>query len=124
MKQQFVAGETYEFVHAGHLGYIEDGVFINRKIIYIRPDIYIVMDECYSGGKHAYEAYYHFNNEGSVKLEGHKATYLGKDAEAEFYVLSDAVSLEKKGTHLASRYNHEEDTDNSTPDVNTTQSTI
>lgn len=109
VRQQFVTGEKYEFVQAGHLGYMPEGVFVNRKVVYLRPDIYIVMDECYSGGAHSYESYYHFNNEGTVTLEGKTVRYLGMGAEAVFHFLSGGVTLEKKRTHLSRRYNHEEE---------------
>lgn len=109
VRQQFVTGENYEFVQAGHLGYMPEGVFLNRKVVHLRPDIYIVMDECYSGGGHSYESYYHFNNKGSVILEGKTVRYLGAEAKAVFHFLSDGVNLEKKKTHLARRYNHEEE---------------
>ena len=110
VKQQFVTGERYEFVQAGHLGYMPEGVFVNRKIVHIRPDIYIVTDECYTDGAHAYESYFHFNDRGKVSFADAKTVcYLGRQARAEFYFLSDGVSLEKKATHLSRRYNHEED---------------
>lgn len=109
VKQQFVTGENYEFVQAGHLGYIEDGVFVNRKIVYIRPDVYIIMDECYCGGAHTYESYYHFNNQGGVILKGRQVNYHGMDAEAEFHFVSETVSLEKERTHFSRKYNHEEE---------------
>lgn len=109
VKQQFVTGDRFEFVQAGHLGYIPEGIFVNRKIVYLRPEIYIVMDECYSGGAHEYESYFHFNNEGSVTLDGNRVRYQGKNAEAVFSFLSDKTSIRKEKTHLSRRYNHEED---------------
>lgn len=41
VKQQFVVRDDYEFVQGGHLGYMdrEKGVFVNRKIVYIKPDL-------------------------------------------------------------------------------------
>ncbi len=70
VKQQFVIGDLYEFVQGGHLGYMdmENGVFHNRKIVHIKPDIYIIMDELYTGGEHEYQQYFHFNNIGEVIL--------------------------------------------------------
>ena len=51
VKQQFFTTDDYEFVQGGHLGYMdmEQGVFVNRKILYIKPDIYVIMDEMYTG---------------------------------------------------------------------------
>ena len=107
--QQFVTGEKYEFVQGGHLGYMDRGVFLNRKIVYIRPGIYVIMDECYAGDEHQYESYFHFNNEGTLALNGNQAVYCGTQAKAEFHFLSEGVRAKKTATHLARKYNHEED---------------
>lgn len=53
--------------------------------------------------------YFHFNNEGSVTLNGNRVRYQGKKAEAVFSFLSDKTSIRKEKTHLSRRYNHEED---------------
>lgn len=70
MKQQFFTAEDYEFVQGGHLGYMdmEQGVFVNRKILYIKPDLYVIMDEMYTGGAHTYEQYWHFSERGELSL--------------------------------------------------------
>lgn len=109
VKQQFVTGEKYEFVQAGHLGYMQEGVFVNRKVVHIRPDIYVVVDECYTNGAHSYESYFHFNNEGTVETEKNVVHYRGKAAEAELSFLTEGIALQKHRTHLSRRYNHEED---------------
>ncbi len=109
VKQQFVAGDCYEFVQGGHLGYMDRGVFVNRKIIHIKPDVYVVVDECYASGTHEYESYWHFNNQGTVTLDEKEAVYQGSQARVRFSFLSEGVVPEKKSTHIARRYNHEED---------------
>lgn len=109
VRQQFVTGERFEFVQAGHLGYMREGVFLNRKIVYLRPDIYVVADECYAAGEHTYESYFHFNNAGSVTTDGNTVRYQGINAEAVFFFLSGGTTLTKKKTHLSRRYNHEEE---------------
>lgn len=70
VKQQFLATDDYEFVQGGHLGYMdmEQGVFVNRKILYIKPDIYVIVDEMYTGGAHGYDQYWHFNERGTLAL--------------------------------------------------------
>ncbi|MDR1766316.1 MAG: heparinase II/III family protein [Lachnospiraceae bacterium] len=68
-------GGRYEFVQGGHLGYFtkgEDdtqilpGVFVNRKIIHIKPDIYILCDEMYATGRHTYRHYFNFCEDGRI----------------------------------------------------------
>lgn len=109
VRQQFVTDGEYEFVQGGHLGYMDQGVFLNRKILYLRPNLYIIMDECYAKGSHRYESYLHFNNFGTLLLNGNQAVYEGTRAGAEFCFLSEGVRTEKIATHIARKYNHEED---------------
>ena len=53
VKRQHRFTEQYELVQGAHLGYMdrEDAVAVNRRIIHIKPDIYIVADEAVHGGK-------------------------------------------------------------------------
>lgn len=69
VKQDFYANENYEFVQGGHIGYMDlpNGVFVNRKIVHIKPNIYIIMDEMYTGGDHTYQQYFHFNEIGTLE---------------------------------------------------------
>lgn len=110
VKQQFVVEEHYEFVQGGHLGYMDlkNGVFHNRKIVHIKPDLYIIMDELYTGGEHYYNQYFHFNNYGQVTLEGNRVTYRSEHAQAEFYYLSPEIRMEKIKTRISRNYNQAE----------------
>ncbi|MDO5415648.1 MAG: heparinase II/III family protein [Lachnospiraceae bacterium] len=45
-----------------------DGVFVNRKIVHIKPDLYIIMDEMYAKGSHTYQQYWNFSETGTVSL--------------------------------------------------------
>ncbi|MCR5605381.1 MAG: heparinase II/III family protein [Treponema sp.] len=60
----------YSYIEGGHLGYIDSdkgGVFSNRRIIKIRKDIYVILDEFYTGNYHKYTQFWHFNNTGSLQ---------------------------------------------------------
>lgn len=83
VKQEMVIKNGYEFVQGGHLGYMdmEKGVYVNRKIIHINPDLYVIADEMYTGDEHSYEQYWHFNNEGTVKLSEASGGDAGKAME-------------------------------------------
>ena len=41
---------------------------VNRRIIHIKPDIYIIVDEMYTGGGHEYRQFWHFSEKGRVTL--------------------------------------------------------
>jgi hypothetical protein len=113
VKQQFVLDEKFEFVQAGHLGYMDKGVFVNRKIVSIRPDIYVIMDECYGTGAHTYQSYYHFDSRGSVRMQQEEgntvAAFEGSRVYAKLYALSSIESAELLSTHISRRYNEEEE---------------
>ncbi len=109
--------DKYEYVQGGHLGYIEDGIFINRKIIHIKPDIYLIADELYGKGKHTYETFFHFNEAGKVELKNSTdAVYQDQDGAVQVFFRSEALEenraellLEK--SKVARHYNDEAEND-------------
>jgi len=109
VRQHYYACERCEFVQAGHLGYIDlpDGVFVNRKVIWIKPDIYIIADELYSGGQHDYRQYWHFNSRGQTMLSEADGLpgveYRGEQVSARMVFLSD-VSLSARPWRVARQY--------------------
>lgn len=68
VKRQYGFGPEYGLVQGGHLGYMDRGVYVNRKIIHIRPEIYIIADEMYAGDTHTYQQYWNFSDRGRVSL--------------------------------------------------------
>ena len=113
VKENFRCTESAEFVQTGHLGYMDmpGGVFLNRKIVYLKPDIFILVDEMYTGDEHSYQQYFHFNNEGVVSRKEGKipvVTYRGEKAKADFYFLSDDIRIVLQKGHISRHYNQEE----------------
>ena len=114
VRQRACFRSSCEFAQAGHLGYIDlpDGVFVNRKVIYIKPDIYIIADQLYTGGSHTYQQYWHFNSRGSVEMlscpEQKKVLYTGQRTAAELIFLSD-ISLTVLPSRVARFYGRAED---------------
>lgn len=117
VKENFRCTKLAEFAQAGQLGYMDlpSGVYVNRKVVYIKPDLYVLADEMYTGDRHTYQQYFHFNNHGAVTLTapGEKkfpcVAYRGKMAEADFYFVSAQVKAELKRGHIARHYNVEEE---------------
>lgn len=70
MKQQYFEGRTGAFAEGSHLGYWEDGILINRRIVWIKPSIYILADYFYAAGRHKYESLFHFGRQGTLTLCG------------------------------------------------------
>lgn len=106
VKQQFVTKNGYGFIQGGHLGYMENlGVYVNRKIIQVDSEIYVMVDECYGKDAHTYQEYFHFNETGKVSIEGNTAFYQGDKAVARFTFLSDDTQLELGKSRVSRNYN-------------------
>lgn len=107
VKQAFVSSPNYEYVSGGHLGYmdLENGVFVNRKIIHIKPDIYVIVDEFYTGGEHSYQQYFHFNECGKLHLTGNQGMYFGEKVQAEFFFVTEGVLSEESKSRVSRHYN-------------------
>lgn len=126
VKQLHKFTDQYEFVQGGHLGYLDSagGVFVNRKILWIKPDLYVVMDEMYSGDPHSYEQYWNFSELGQLDLSGEDIPFLdeggigtgavqtarfkGKKAQAKFYFMTPTSRAEKLWGKIARHYNQQE----------------
>lgn len=107
VKQLSKVTEQFEFVQGAHLGYMDmkEAVFVNRKIVFIKPDIYILIDEMYTGGTHFYNQYFHFNNNGILVKDKNIVSYNGKNANAQFHFLTDSVELKLIDTKISRNYN-------------------
>lgn len=112
----FCFTEQYEYVQGGHLGYMDRGVFFNRRIIYIKPDIYVILDERYGAGEHCYETFFHFSEKGKVRLEGSTGKYRDQEGEADIFFLSEGfkkgtAKAELKKSEISRHYNHKTEND-------------
>lgn len=97
----------YEFVQGGHLGYMDlnQPVFVNRKIVHIKPDLYLIADEMYTSGQHEYVEYFNFNNLGSVTIKENRAVYEGEKINADFYFLTPNEKIKLGNGRLSRTYN-------------------
>ncbi|MEF2071096.1 alginate lyase family protein [Consotaella aegiceratis] len=78
VNRRFVSKGGYGYAEGGHLGYadLETGsVFVNRRVLVIKPDIVVLCDEFYAHAAHTYQQYFHFNNAGAVTGEGRAFRY-------------------------------------------------
>ncbi|GMQ57155.1 heparinase II/III family protein [Vallitalea sediminicola] len=106
VKQPGYISDKYDFIQGAHIGYLEQGVYVNRKIIFIKPDIYIISDEMYTSGEHQYNEYFHFNNEGKIEVKENynKISYKSKKSNV-FIQFVDNINMEKISTKISKVYN-------------------
>lgn len=105
VKQQFVAGEKYDFVQGGHLGYSYKGIFMNRKIVHIKPDIYLIFDEMYAKDSHEYESHFNFSELGQLELTDRTAMFTVKDVCTKFSFLSEDSYAKIVPSKVSRHYN-------------------
>lgn len=101
--------KDYAYAEGGHLGYMKNkngGVFANRRVIYIKPDIFILADEFYTNGNHSYQNFLHFNNKGKLtKSSESNWKYTSSKNEAQILLLCPNGKSEKIATRLSRHYN-------------------
>lgn len=105
VKQQFYTSDLYEFVQGGHLGYIDKGVFMNRKIVHIKPDIYLIFDEVYAKEDHTVETFFNFSEKGSVELSGDTLCFHKDEVHAKFHYLTEGIETDLVPTRISRHYN-------------------
>lgn len=101
----------YTYFQGGHAGYVmSDGVFVNRKIVAIGTDIFVIMDEFFAGGEHEAAQYFHFNNQGILQVDENKRLiqYSGEKAKGTLFVLTEDAAIEKAKTLISRNYNQKE----------------
>ena len=82
MKQQYFVGKTGAFVEGSHLGYLEEDLLVNRQVIWVKPDIFILADHFLGSGSHSYESLFHFGRQGRITLEEQGVHFTGERGEA------------------------------------------
>lgn len=62
VNSKFRFNEKMDFVEGGHLGYLDlpDPIYTNRKVLYIKPDVLLIVDEFLGRGEHQFTQNLHF----------------------------------------------------------------
>lgn len=107
LKGLYKLGDNYDFVEGGHLGYINSSskAVVNRKVIFIKPNLWIVSDEFFTNEENKYSEFYNFNKEDIEKVTNNKIKYSGD--KINFYVenLNDYGDFEVEDSFVSKNYN-------------------
>ncbi|RDY26871.1 hypothetical protein CHL78_011780 [Romboutsia weinsteinii] len=108
IKHPFITKDNFDYCEGSHLGYIDRGIFTNRKVLYIKPNIWILVDEFYGEGEHEYKQHFHFAHD--VYLDEQKTICKGKNGRLTLHHLNILNrSIEK--TPVSYNYNKLEEQD-------------
>ena len=111
VNRKFADCGKYGYAEGGHLGYYDletGGVFVNRRIFVIHPDLYVIADEFYADGKHSYQQYFHFNNAGTVTQNENSFEYVSGKNRVRVIPLRKDLNTRLIPTRLSRHYNHAE----------------
>ncbi|MGL5279040.1 MAG: alginate lyase family protein [Cetobacterium sp.] len=98
---------TFDFVEGGHLGYIslESPVVTNRKILYLKNDLWIIIDEFLTEGAHEYSQIFNFYPDKKPIIESQKAFIKGKNSNLFMYWIDKDLNLNLKDSIFSTEYN-------------------
>ena len=103
----YYSDKRYGYAEGGHLGYYEKGVFVNRRLIFLKPDVLIVADEFYAGGPHVYRQLFHFGESGCVSETDGAVCWDGERASAKLRIVSESpVTTALRPGRISRHYNH------------------
>lgn len=106
LNPKFISEETFDYVEGGHLGYLnlEEGVIAFRKILYYRPNIWIVIDEFHGDGFHSYNQIFNFEPDRKVKMGRNRAIVEGNTSILNMSWFED-IALNVKVGLFSKEYN-------------------
>lgn len=108
VNRRFVAGGRYAYAEGGHLGYqglATGGVFVNRRVLFLKPDILVLIDEFHTGAAHRYQRYFHFDTGGRVAGAGRHFTYDSARNAVDLLLIGGQPQASLIETRLSRRYN-------------------
>lgn len=98
---------TFDFVEGGHLGYVslESPVVTNRKILYLKNDLWIIIDEFLTEGAHEYSQIFNFYPDKKPTVDGLKAFIKGENSNLFMYWIDKNLNLNLKNSIFSNEYN-------------------
>lgn len=104
IKRPAILNQDVCYLQGAHLGYMDDGVFINRKIIYIKPNIWVITDESFTKMAHTYQQYFHFASGSTLIAGGREIVYADEKQVFRMRAMQKSeISLEE--TEISPGYN-------------------
>lgn len=100
---------AYSLMECGHLGYMDRGVYIERRVLAIGTKIYVVMDTCYGTGSHTLTQHYHPAPETCLKIKGRGFELRGETAQAEFWCMSGNARVMAEPSEVSRHYNQKQE---------------
>lgn len=108
VNRRFVSGDRYAYAEGGHLGYQtlpSGGVFVNRRVLYLKPDILVLVDEFHTAAAHTYQRRFHFSDQGAVAGSGRRFTFDTQRNAVDLLLVGGTPEAQLVETRVSRRYN-------------------
>lgn len=93
LKGQHTFTREADFVSGAHLGYLEQGVVVQRRVAFLKKAaVAVVVDTLYTHTQHSYEQYFHFG-EGQLTRFAGGARWQSAGASAQLFCLGEGLAL-------------------------------
>ncbi|HIT64000.1 MAG TPA: alginate lyase family protein [Candidatus Ventrimonas merdavium] len=99
----------YTLMECGHLGYQDQGVYIQRRVLAIGTRIYLVMDTCYGEGEHTLTQHFHPAPEVRTQMGADGFTLVGERAQARFFCISQGAEVAQAPAEVSRHYNQKQE---------------
>lgn len=102
--------EKVDFVEGGHLGYLKlkNSLYVNRKIIFIKPDLFIIIDDFFGKGEHKIQQFYHFEKNEVTVISDQLLNYQlsnNKNIQIQVESSSDLGFWKSEKVYVSNDYN-------------------
>lgn len=112
VNRNFYSDSRYGYAEGGHLGWYAQGVFVNRRLIFLKPDVVVAVDEFYAGGSHTYRQFFHWGETGTLAAQENGFIWKGQSCTAQMRQVSAATAeASLKRGRVARHYNQAEEND-------------
>lgn len=98
---------AYSLMECGHLGYLEQGVYLERRVLAVGTRIYLVMDTCYGSGEHSLCQYFHPAPGLKVSRTEQGFVLEGQRSRAQLYCAEDGVRVTEEAVMVSEHYNRQ-----------------
>lgn len=103
----FRESESFVYAESADLSYLAPPTRTvhERRILFIKPNLFILTDVFHAFEAHTYRAYFNFSPDGGVTADGHSFVFTGKDVTAEFFPFAKPLLIEKQTGLYSPLYN-------------------
>ncbi len=101
-----IENDSCVLIEGAHLAYLKSkSVFTSRRILWIKPDIYIVIDEFEGGILEKYNQYFHFAPDGNIKIEKSNVIFNNDEITASMHFVGGKTKVKSTESFYSPNYN-------------------